>query len=279
MTAIYADLPPETTGFPSPLGIELAGDTTPRLHFEPDVHTDAPESRHTTDLLAVAREPDAISKASMPQTLYHVYRNVRTTEAMHEEVTRRGLCYTLMVLRDGTIHDTPEWVRTRGHTNSLAPGTNLPYPEIHELLHGEACLYLQHGVTDGVDDVVILPLRAGDKAVVAPGWASLLANVGAEPLVVGTWRMGDCHTEHTELVAQGGMAHFLVRGGNGTPLFEANNRYKVVPEPRIAAPKELPDWGLTRAEPLLAAFHRSPESLRCLLRPQDFADVWKTLYD
>lgn len=280
MIAVFPDLLPETTGLPSPLGIESGGDTAPSLRLGDGVQTDEPEIRSTPDLLAVAYRPDAILQGSMPQSpLYSVYRNVRTTEAMHDEITRRGLCYTLMVVRDGVIPNTPEWVRTRGHENSRAPGTSLSYPEIHEVLHGEAWLYLQHGITDGVNDVVVMPLRAGDKTVVAPGWASLLVNIGSEPLVVGTWRMEDCHTEHAELAAHGGMAHFVLRGEHDSPFCEANSRYKAVPEPRTAAPKELSDWGLTRAEPLLAAFHRSPEYLRCLLRPQDFADVWKTLYD
>ncbi len=278
MITRYEPLPPEVTGLPSPLLMEAVIGGVPCLQFGGDVLCDAADGVRTADLRAVAREPGAVDTTNGGEPLYHVYRNVRPA-LLSESMERFGFSYALTTFKAGTIGGGAEWVRTRGHTNSDAPGTNLSYPEIHEVLRGEAWLYLQHGATEHPTDAVTIPLMAGDKAVVAPGWASLLVNVGVSELIVGTWRMADCETERTALAERGGMAHFVLRGGDGAPFCEANSRYKAVPEARTAAPKELPDWGLTRTESLLAAFHRSPEYLRCLLRPQDFADVWKSLYD
>lgn len=264
------------TGLSSPLTVSFLDDGAPRFGFGPEVQTGEPaEIRYAADLRPLLREPET---AVAGDALYAVQRYVMPANVA-AEMERRGLRYVLTALRAGTVRGSAEWVRTRGHTNSVAPGTHLPYPEIHEVLHGEAWLYLQHGATDRPEDVVILPLAAGDKAVVAPGWASLLANVGTAPLVVGTWRMEDCQTETAEFQARGGMAHFILRNQSGGPVCAANPRYKAAPAPRPAEPKELPDFGLTRGEPLLAAFHHSPEYLRCLLRPQDFAEIWKSLYD
>lgn len=278
MITRYEPLPPGVTGLPSPLRMEAVIGDVPCLQFGDDVLCDAAEGVRSAALRAVAREPGAVDRTNGAEPLYHVYRNVRPA-LLADAMNRYGFSYALTAFKAGTIGGGAEWVRTRGHTNSDAPGTNLSYPEIHEVLRGEAWLYLQHGTTDRPTDAVTIPLAAGDKAVVAPGWASLLANVGAGELIVGTWRMADCETERTALAAFGGMAHFVLRGENGEPFCAPNAHYKDAPAPRIAQPKELPDWGLTHAEPLLAAFHRSPEYLRCLLRPQDFADVWRTLYD
>ncbi len=275
---IVLTLPPDVTGLPSPLGV-THGDV-PTLSFGRDVRTGAVETRRVSELGGVLyrSDPAGGDPATGDAALYAIYRDVRP-DGLSDAIEQRGLCYTLLVVKSGTIPGSPEWARTRGHTNPAAPGTPVGYPEIHEVLQGEARLYLQEGVTDHPNAIAVMPLYAGDKAVVAPGWASLLANVGTEPLVVGTWRMADCLTAHQEIERHGGMAYFVLEGQGGEPVYAPNPRYRSVPEPRPLVPKELPAFGLTRAEPLLAAFHQNPEYLRCLLRPQDFADVWKTLYD
>lgn len=263
------------TGLPSPVHGTISEVGEPELLFGDDVTVGERDVRTASDLTYVLREPNP---AQGSKCLYVVYRNV-ASGALSSEIERRGLSYGITVLNAGTIPGTQEWTRTRGHTNSDAPGTNLPYPEVHEVLHGEAWLYLQNGTGDRVSDTVVIPLMAGNKIVVAPGWASLLVNTGSEPLVIGTWRMADCITEGAALLERGGMAHFVLRGPDGKPFCEANEQYNTVPLPREACPKELPDWGLSTGEPLLAAFHRSPDSLRFLLRPQDFDTNWKVLYD
>lgn len=278
MITPYEPLPPEVTGLPSPVGMEAGADRVPHLQFVGDVLCDAPEGVRSADLRFIVRDTGSVDAMNGAELLYQVYRNVRPA-LLADAMNRYGFSYALTTFKAGTIGGGAEWVRTRGHTNSDAPGTNLSYPEIHEVLRGDAWLYLQHGASGRPNDVVTIPLSPGEKAVVAPGWASLLVNVGAAELVVGTWRMADCHTDRAALGAIGGMAHFILRDPSGTPFCEANPRYGVVPAARVAVAKELLDWGLTPSEPLLAAFHRSPEYLRCLLRPQDFADVWKTLYD
>ena len=278
MVVAYPELLPEITGLPSPVGLELQDGIKPQLRFARDVRTDLEDDRWTTDLSDLSSDPEAVRRArAVP--VYTVYRQVKPIGGIADEIVRHGLLYNLLVMRGGVLPGTPEYFRSRGHSNSVAPGTNLPYPEIHEVITGEAWLYLQSNATDAPEDTVKMPLHAGQKAIVAPGWASLLVNISEKPLVVGTWRMADCRTEHEALEALGGMAHFVLKGDNNKPTCEANPRYKTVPVPRTASPHDFPDFGLSDKEPLLAAFHRSPESLRCLLRPQDFTNTWKTLYD
>lgn len=278
MIAAYPELMPETTGLPSPIGVELQSGIKPHLRFSRDIRTTVEDDRWTTDIADVCREPDTVRRARA-EPLYTVYRKVEPATGITAEMERHGLIYNLLIMRGGTVTGTPEYVRNRGHANSVAPGTSLPYPEIHEILTGEAWLYLQEGTSDTPADTVILPLHAGQKAIIAPGWASLLANVGEKPLVVGTWRMAECETRYDALETLGGMAHFMLKGDDGKPFCEANEQYRTVPVPRTAKSHIFPDFGLSESEPLLSAFHRSPESLRCLLRPQDFMNTWKTLYD
>jgi oxalate decarboxylase/phosphoglucose isomerase-like protein (cupin superfamily) len=233
-----------------------------------------PERRPAYELASVLQHPEAIDPEDI---LYTVYRGIATPEAA-PEIARRGLTYVALVLRAGTIGD--EWVRTRGHTNSHARSTLVALPEVHEVWHGRGLLYLQRTVEPDVDETVAIPLLPGRKVVVAPGWASLIANIGDEPLVLGSWRALDCQPHHEALIALGGMAHFIVDDEQSDQgyAFEPNPRYNSASEPRVIAPQDMVDFGLKSDEPMLMSFHRNPDFLRFMLRPQDYEQAWAALY-
>lgn len=268
MTAL--DLHPRA-GIPATLETESLA-----LRFGTGVSVAESEQRTADALRSVLLHPDAVPPHQM---LYTLYRGITPSPAAAEESARRGLVFVALVLRPGTIGD--ELARTRGHVNSPAPGTRVAYPEVHEIWHGQGLLYLQCGAEpDAAQETVTVRLGPGDKAVVAPGWASLLVNVGTEPLVVGSWRSVDCVLQHDALAALGGMAHYLLPGDSPDAIAcVPNPRYgEGFPAPRAAAARELTDFGLTRDEPMLTSFRRNPDFLRFMQRPQDYADVWAELY-
>ncbi len=247
------------------------------LHFGPEVPAMEAEKREAGELRPVLLQPEA---AAPDELLYSVYRGIIPSPAAGEELVQRGLIYVALALRPGTIG--PELSRTRGHINSPAPGTPVAYPEVHEIWHGHGLLYLQCGATrDAAQETVVVPMSPGDKAVVAPGWASLLVNVDTEPLVVGTWRSIDCILQHDALALLGGMAHYIQAGDRpGAYTFTPNPHYgEAIGAPRLAEMQDIKDFGLLKEEPMLTSFRRNPDYLRFMQRPQDFADVWPALYE
>lgn len=246
----------------------------PALVFGEGVITPAAERRSARDLVSVLRDPDVASEVDI---LYAAYRGITPRETAGL-IAARGLVYVALVLRAGTVGR--ELTRTRGHLNNTAHSTPVAYPEIHEIWNGRALLYLQKRAAPNPEDICVMPLAPGETAVVAPGWASLLVNIGVEPLAVGTWRTSDCIPQHADLEALGGMAHYVVadRTDDGY-TFEPNRRYSnSVPTPRKVMPRPLTDFGLGRGQPMLTTFRRNPDFLRFLLRPQDYADVWADPY-
>jgi glucose-6-phosphate isomerase len=247
------------------------------LRFSPEISVEAEERRKSTDLRTLLCDP---SHSDSHDTLYTLYRRIAPTPESRDEIVRRGLVYTALALRPGTI-GPQELARTRGHGNSSAPGTSIAYPEVHEVWHGRGLLYLQNGVTtDAGRETVVTPLAPGDKAVVAPGWASLLVNIGDTPLVVGSWRSEDCILQLDALAELGGMAHFILKGdAAGSWRAEPNTRYGGdIPPPRIVTSHDISAFGLKKDEPMLTAFRRNPDFLRFMNRPQDYENVWSTLY-
>jgi glucose-6-phosphate isomerase len=264
----------DTAGNPGDLrpwaGMEVALQDGPLLSFGAGVVTSGLEQRTAAELAPVLQAPESGREQDV---IYTVYRGIGPKEIL-PEIQRRGLVYVALAMRPGTIG--AEWVRTRGHTNPDARATSIAYPEVHEVWSGEGLLYLQN---EAVSDIVTIPLRAGEKAVVAPGWACLLANVGELPLVVGTWRTADCIPQTDALTARGGMAHYVLPGTvSGLWTFAANPKYQDAPVPRTITPQDLPDFGLKHDEPMLTTFHANPDFLRFLLRPQDYSDVWARVY-
>jgi oxalate decarboxylase/phosphoglucose isomerase-like protein (cupin superfamily) len=251
--------------------------STLSLRFSPEVSVEAEERRKSTELRTLLCDPES---SAADDTLYTLYRRIAPTPESREEIVRRGLVYTALALRPGTI-GTQELARTRGHGNSSAPGTSIAYPEVHEVWHGHGLLYLQNGVTsDAGRETVVTPLVPGDKAVVAPGWASLLVNIGDTPLVVGSWRSEDCILQLDALADLGGMAHFILKGDTqGSWQAEPNGRYgtDVLP-PRVVTSQDIAAFGLKKDEPMLTAFRRNPDFLRFMFRPQDYESVWTSLY-
>jgi glucose-6-phosphate isomerase, archaeal len=269
ITAVYED----STALHPLAGLEAVLTAGPLLHFGNGITIAEREQRTSAELASVLYAPDF---ARPDDVLYTVYRGIAPPE-LAPEIKRRGLIYVALVMRPGTVGE--EWVRTRGHTNPDARATHIAYPEVHEVWNGQGLLYLQRETTAKISHTVVIPLKPGDKAIVAPGWACLMVNVGAEPLVIGSWRTVDCISQTHSLVAMGGMAHYVLRGETpGTWHFAPNPKYDAPPAPREITPQELPDFGLKHGEPMLTTFHANPDFLRFLLRPQDYGEVWSRIY-
>ena len=254
-------------------GMEVTLHAGPLLAFGSGVAASGLEQRTAAELSSVLYEPET---AREQDVIYTVYRGIGPKELL-PEMERRGLVYVTLAMRPGTIG--AEWVRTRGHINPDARATSIAYPEVHEVWYGDALLYLQKETAPDVSDVVTIPLHPGDKAVVAPGWACLLANVGDTPLVVGTWRTADCVPVTEGLTALGGMAYYVLPGARPAMwTFARNPKYRTAAPPRTVAPREMPEFGLKPEEPMLMTFHANPDYLRFLTRPQDYAEVWADIY-
>ncbi len=232
-----------------------------------------PDVRRASDLSCVLF--DAAGSGDPDAPVYVLHRDAATPET-RPEIERRGLLFVAVAVRAENLGE--EKARTRGHVNSHAARTAIVFPEVIEVWHGRALVYLQaRPDAEAGGDVAAIELAPGDKTVVPPGWASVVVNIGGgDALVYGSWRARECEPQHAALDALGGMAHFVLDASNGYGL-EPNTRYRSTPIPRILPARDLPMLGLPRTEPMFTTFRRNPDVLRFMTRPQDYANVWTTL--
>lgn len=245
----------------------------PVLVWGASVAAPVPEARRARDLAPVLF--DAARAGDPDAPVYVLHRDVATPET-RPEIERRGLLFVASVVRAAPLGE--EKARTRGHVNSHAARTATVFPEVVEVWHGRALVYFQAKAdAEAGGDVATLELAPGDKAVVPPGWASLVVNVGDDALVYGSWRARECEPQHAALEALGGMAHFILAAPNNGYGLEPNERYRSAPIPRSLPARDFATLGLLRTEPMFTTFRRNPDVLRFMTRPQDHANVWTTL--
>ncbi len=234
------------------------------LSYAPILGNLKPSVRKLNDCLNVLAQPEAAG----PEELYWMYRDLALPEH-RKTMQNMGLRYDITVIRPGKIGD--EYIKTIGHYHPLMAGSALTWPEVYEVLHGEATYLLQSpGKTAGtLSDVAVLQVKAGEKAVIPPGYGHITINAGPEVLVMANWVSSRFDSIYGEIAQLHGGGYYL-RERSGQPIWTVNPSYHEVPEIRSLTPVDLPYWGLVNGEPMYRLIAQDPEKLRLLNEPQHY---------
>lgn len=243
-------------------GLALALDGT-ELRCARGIELPTPEVRLAGEMKELFYAPAA---ADPKQPLYTMYRGVHRTEDA-ELIRRAGLRYDITVIPAALIG--PEYVKTAGHYHPVAPGSQKTYPEVYEVLQGQAHYLLQYRdpETGTVEEVVLFEAGAGDKVAIPPGWGHVTINPGNETLVMANWVAAGFSSLYQPMAKLGGAAYYEVRV-QGVSTFVANPRYDYVPQLQRRLARQYPQLGLVKGVPLYQAFLENPETFRYLTDPE-----------
>jgi len=232
-----------------------------KLVFGLEVPPVAPACRLLTD----AHYAFMDASASGPSELYYMYRDVARI-ADRPAVTKHGLRYDVTLIAPGAVG--PEFNKTVGHYHPLKTNTALTYPEVYEVLMGEATYLLQKpGPSPGeISDVYVLVCQPGDKAVIPPGYGHITINAGSLPLVMANWVAAEFESVYGEIKSLRGGAYYLLSSGQ----WINNPLYSRVPPLRHAAPQDYPEFGLTRGRGMYELIAGNPAQLRFLTHPEEY---------
>jgi len=86
--------------------------------------------------------------------LYYMYRELSLGKKDALLMKEHGLRYDITVIPPRMMGC--EFVKTAGHYHPLVPGTKSTYPEIYEVLGGEANYIMQKPDNDGIEDVILI---------------------------------------------------------------------------------------------------------------------------
>ena len=115
---------------------------------------------------------------SCDSPLYFMYRDLARTTADRNWLKGQNLRYDITVIPPADL--CGECVKTKGHYHPENPqGTG--YPEIYEVLEGEAHYLLQDR---GLTDIVLVSAVKGDVVVIPPGYGHVSVNPSPDATLV-----------------------------------------------------------------------------------------------
>ncbi|KKH49576.1 glucose-6-phosphate isomerase family protein [Methanosarcina sp. 1.H.A.2.2] len=199
--------------------------------------------------------------------LYYMYRELARNEEELGLMREFGLRYDITVIPPARLGK--EYVKTKGHYHPRAPNFDVSYPEIYQVLEGEAVYLLQKMGRGGkVADVVVVEAGQGDIVVVPPDYGHITVNRSNKVLKMANWVCVDFSSLYEPVRQFGGGAYFLLEDG-----FVRNPAYCFVPELRLLEPERAELFGLSKGEDMYSLIE-DLQVLRFLKEPQTFSGLF-----
>ncbi|HDZ77483.1 MAG TPA: glucose-6-phosphate isomerase [Candidatus Omnitrophica bacterium] len=163
----------------------------------------------------------------MQEGIYYMYRGLSRINDC-DKIQRNSLRYDVTVIASGFLGE--EFVKTFGHYHSNS------YPEVYEILWGEALCILQKSAVEDplkIEDVILIRAKAKEKIVIPPGYGHILINPSVNlPLVSANWISVKLESDYSIYKKAKGAAYF-VTNNDGEFDFIKNNSYKNLPDIRV----------------------------------------------
>jgi glucose-6-phosphate isomerase len=240
-----------------------------RLSVGQDVLVEEDRVRRLSELGRVVAEP--IPPRRGRRVEYQMLNGVRLMGDGH--LGDLPLRYELTALAGRPIGS--EAAKTAGHIHVRPPGSTLGYPEIVEVLHGEAGFLIQDLALK--DDrprarrAWLVRARAGDWVVLPPDLAHVTIDLGAGPLVFSDVVDRRATGLYGDVASARGFGWYV--GSDGR--LRANDRYARPPRLEVVTASE---WSGPAPGRLYEVFREDPGSLAWLSDPGRFpevaGDVW-----
>jgi glucose-6-phosphate isomerase len=166
-----------------------------------------PDIRWLYDLRDVIHDQNWLAKAKNTE-LYYMYRDLFLSRADGEKLREQGVRYDITIIPPGMLGS--EYVKTIGHYHPLVPGEGVTFPEIYEILEGEA-LYLLQKLD--LSDVVAINASAGDKVLVPPGYGHVTINRSNKILKMANFVARDFSSLYGPIKERAGGAYYFTSAG------------------------------------------------------------------
>ena len=236
-----------------------------RLQF--GTRTFYPDVRLLGEMAEVIFDQEFLATASRDMALYYMFREVAKSAEDANKIKERDLRYDITIIPPRTLGR--EFIKTAGHYHPRVPGSTLTYPEIYEVLEGEAHYLLQkrevlHRI-ERITDVIFVIARSGDKVIIPPQYGHVTINPSTQVLKMANWVARTFSSIYEPYKQHGGAAYFELTTGAITK----NERYKEVPPLRILQPEDtwIKEMGL-RKQVEMYQLLQEPEKLAFLLQPE-----------
>ncbi len=231
--------------------------------------TFSPVARTLAEMAEVVYDKRFLTTADMNSELYYMFRDVSKDAADAKEIQERGLRYDITIIPPTTLGS--EFVKTAGHYHPCPEGSKLTYPEMYEVLEGEAHYVLQKREEgkdiERITDVVVVKAKKGDKVVLSPNYGHVTINPCETTLTMANWVVRSFSSIYEPMKQRNGAAYFELVTGE----FVKNKRYGSVPDLRFLQPENTWPKGLELSHyGAMYDLLKEPEKLAFLVEPDEW---------
>lgn len=262
----------KTSGLP----IQLQDDF--HLKFNPPLKQVVPAIRRFSEVLPVLMDQNAKPMPASKE-MYYMYRNVHLPG--HDFLVKNmQLTYDITVIPPIMLGQ--EFNKTVGHYHQTKPGTSIGYPEIYEVLHGQALFLIQKMDSEFKELISVYAIVAstGQKIIYPPNYGHILVNIGSDALVTSNWVGEHFERMYKPVSRLRGMAYYVVKDEKDHFKFEPNPVYSSHPEVRVLMDmrtKVEHEFGFKDAEPMYVTGTKYPIRLDFLNNPEKYPIELSTL--
>jgi len=220
-----------------------------------------PNIRMLYDLKDVLYDREWLLKADNFE-LYYMYRELSLGKNDALAMKEHGLRYDITVIPPHMLGC--EYVKTAGHYHPEVPGKAITYPEVYEVLNGEAEYVMQKLENDKIEDVILVKAKPGDKVIIPPGYGHLTINASNKVLKMANWVAKDFDSIYSPIKEKGGGAYFILKDG-----IIKNPKYIDLPDIRLFGPTNFKEIGIERSKEMYGLV-KDLSKLEFLTNPQEY---------
>jgi len=221
-----------------------------------------PDVRMLSDLKGVLYDKGAVIGIG-DAPAYYMYRDLALSKKDKDTLLENDLRYDITVIPPRMLGI--EYVKTLGHYHPLIPKTKTSYPEVYEVLSGEAHYLLQKEEKGRITDVVLVKAEKNDKVVIPPNYGHVTINPSNKELKMANLVSRAFESDYKPYLERRGGAYYELSSG-----FVANKNYGKLPDLRELDAKRIPELGLGKRDEIYALIKKDIEALSFLNKPQDF---------
>lgn len=193
---------------------------------------------------------------SKPKECYYMYRDV-CYDRDREMIEKNQLRYDITLIPAQMLGR--EFNKTLGHFHPKIPGTNFTYPEVYEILKGEANYILQNE-----KNFIVVEAGEGDKVIVPTNFGHVTVNSGKETLVMANWVERNFKSEYGPIKEKQGAMYFKTVDG-----WVENKNYDSIPKIKRMVPTPFHKH-CEKETPLYTTGLNNIECLDFLKKPQNY---------
>ncbi|MEM4336487.1 MAG: glucose-6-phosphate isomerase family protein [Candidatus Woesearchaeota archaeon] len=168
-------------------------------------------------------------KKTAVKNFYYMYRNI----APNPVFLNYSLRYDITIIPPNKIGN--ELVKTLGHYHKKIKNKKISYPEVYQVIHGEAFYLLQKKEGEKIKDVILAKAKEGDIIVVPPNYGHVTINPSNKTLVMANIVYASMKSDYKEIEKKHGACYYVIKKKNKI-IFVKNQSYKDSPKIRFKKP-------------------------------------------